>query len=107
LKAFTHLQNLDPALHQAVRGFLLRMIMKKTHHIVLTRAARDTGIPVDELHHAAASAAGDAAIENTWFKAFRVRGRQFALSTRIVVEVDHFPHKAPAGALSKPSQRSR
>ena len=83
------------------------MIMMKSHHIVLTRAARDTGIPVDELHHAAAAAAGGVTAENTWFKAFRVRGRQFALSTRIVVEVDYFPHKAPAGVLPKPSQRSR
>lgn len=81
--------------------------MTKTHHIVLTRAARDTGIPVDELHQAAAAAAGGATAGNTWFKAFRVRGRQFALSTRIVVEVDYFPHKAPTGALPRPSQRSR
>lgn len=80
--------------------------MMKTHHIVLTRAARDTGIPVDELRHAAAAAAGGLTAENTWFKAFRVRGRQFALSTRIVVEVDYFPHKAPAGALPKPSERT-
>ena len=79
----------------------------KTHHIVLTRAARDAGIPVDELHCAAASAAGGVAAGDTWFKAFRVRGRQFALSTRIVVEVDYFPHKAPAGALPKPLPRSR
>lgn len=81
--------------------------MMKTHHIVLTRAARDTGIPVDELHQAAAAAAGGPAADNTWSKAFRVRGRQFALSTRIVVEVDYFPHKAPAGVLPRPSRRVR
>lgn len=81
--------------------------MITSHHIVLTRAAREAGVPEGELREAARAAAGANPTAETWFQAFRVRGRQFALSTRLVVEVDHFPHRAPAARLLKPSPGPR
>ena len=84
-------------------------MMKNPCHIVFTHAARETGIPVDELQKAAVAAAGCPKAADTWFKAFRVKGRQFALSTRMIVEVDYFPHRTPVDVLPAPTliQRSR
>lgn len=76
--------------------------MSRQHGVVLTRAAREAGIPLDELHRAALSAVNTRQSEGIWFQAFRVRGRQFALSTRVVVEVDHFPHRVPERVLEAP-----
>jgi hypothetical protein len=78
------------------------MIMKNSPHIVLTRFARETGVPEDELRAAAVAAAGP--VSDIWFKAFRVRGRQFALSTRVIVEVDYFPHRTPVDILTIPKR---
>ena len=81
--------------------------MPKTRTVVLTRAAREAGVPVDQLNGAALAAAADAKGGEIWFRAFRVHGRQFALSTRLVVEVDLFPHRAPKTVLAPPAGRSR
>lgn len=81
--------------------------MPKTHAIVLSRAAREAGVPLNELHDAALAAATDIEPADIWFRAFRVRGRQFALSTRLVIEVDSFPHRAPTAALLPPAQPNR
>jgi hypothetical protein len=80
---------------------------KKAHTLVLTRAARDAGVPLDRLSDAALVAAGECRDGNIWFHTFRVNGRQFALSTRMVVEVDHFPHRTPAVILASPAARVR
>jgi hypothetical protein len=81
--------------------------MPKTRTVVLTRAAREAGVPFDELNDAALAATANAKDSDIWFRAFRVRGRQFALSTRLVVEVDLFPHRAPQTVLPPPAGRSR
>jgi len=81
--------------------------MKKAHTLVLTRAARDAGIPLDRLKDAALAAAGEGEDGNIWFRTFRVNGHQFALSTRMVVEVDHFPHRTPTVVLASPAPRVR
>jgi hypothetical protein len=80
--------------------------MPKNRTVVLTRAAREAGVSLDNLHNAALIAAGDTQNADIWFRAFRVHGRQFALSTRLVVEVDLFPHRAPQTVLAPPAGRS-
>src|SRR5438309_1751424 len=80
--------------------------MPKPHTVVLTRAARVTGVPLDELHNAALAAAANVKDGDIWFRAFRVHGLQFALSTRLVVEVDCFPRRAPQTVLPPPAGRS-
>lgn len=79
--------------------------MKNSHHIVLTRLARETGVPDSEIRAAALAAVGTGPACDIWFRVFRARGRQFALSTRVIVEVDHFPHRSPADCLTAPARR--
>jgi len=81
--------------------------MPKTRTVVFTRAAREAGVPLDELHNAALVAASESQDADIWFRAFRVRGRQFALATRLMVEVDRFPHGAPQTVLAPPATRFR
>ena len=78
--------------------------MANTKHVWFTAAARSTGIPLDELREAALEAVGNPVSQELWFKAFRVRGRQFAISTHLIVEVDYFPHRVPDVVLVRSRQ---
>jgi len=80
--------------------------MPKSHTVVFTRAAREAGIPLDEISSAALATTASAKEGEIWFRSFRVRGRQFALSTRVIVEVDCFPHRAPEH-VAPPARRGR
>jgi hypothetical protein len=64
--------------------------------VYLTRAARDEAIPDVVIQKAAEEAIKKArASGNILFLKFKVRGKWFALSSKLIVEVDRFPHRVP------------
>jgi hypothetical protein len=81
--------------------------MIRSRSVFLTPAARAAGVPVDELHQAAVSASRSAGDEPIWFQAIRVRGKQFAIATRVVIEVDYLPNRVPEAIVKHPLQGSR
>ncbi|WP_146256208.1 hypothetical protein [Aestuariivirga litoralis] len=83
------------------------MMKSPKYRIVLTQAARDTGVNPAEIEMAALSAIGDQSSNEVWFKAFRARGRQFALCTKVTIEVDYFPGRATAQTLAPPASTRR
>ncbi len=76
----------------------------------LTRAARDGGIEQEAIRAAAKAAlARIGSPVDIQFLQFKVGSTSFAMSARMVVEVDVFPHKVPDRVIrcAKPVQRSR
>ena len=76
----------------------------------LTRAARDGGVDQEPIRAAAKAAlARIGSPANIQFLQFKVGSTSFAMSARLVVEVDVFPHRVPDRVIrcAKPVQRSR
>jgi hypothetical protein len=62
--------------------------MPKTRTVVLTRAAREAGVPLDELHNAALIAAQRQVVEQFWSQVREAEALQF---------------RAPAGQIPSPA----
>ena len=76
----------------------------------LTRAARDGGIDQEAIRAAAKAAlARIASPADIQFLQFKVGGTSFAMSARLVVEVDMFPHRVPDRVIRRtdPTPRRR
>ena len=76
----------------------------------LTPAARDGGIDQAAIRTAAKAALAQVGSPaDIQFLQFKIGGTSFALSARLVVEVDAFPHRAPDRVIrrSEPAPRRR
>ena len=69
--------------------------------IRMTRQARKLVANPEQLIKAAITAHQKAGGGNIHFIAFRSHGRQFALCSRTVIEVDWFPNRVPKRVLRK------
>ena len=77
--------------------------MRMSPNVFLANAAKATSIPPSESRAAALATVEEHQAEDIWFKTFRLHGKQFAVSTRLAVEVDYFPHRVPARVLTTAS----
>jgi len=69
----------------------------------LTRDARARSGNPEAVRQGAVAALRGAGPGEVWFLPFEVDGQRFALSSRIVVEVDWFPHRVPQRLLRRPA----
>ena len=80
--------------------------MTASYRVALTPAAKAAGVPHEELRRVALAAVSNYRCEEITFKAITVRGKQFAIATRVVVEVDYFPNRVPNVTLLDCDTRS-
>ena len=80
--------------------------MTGSYYVALTSAAKAAGVPHEELRRAVLAAVANYRCEEIIFKAITIRGKQFALATRVVVEVDYFPNRVPNVTLLESDTRS-
>ena len=74
----------------------------------LTRAARDGGIDQEAIRAAAKAAIGRiGSPADIQFLQFKVGGTSFAMSARLVVEVDVFPHQVPDRVIRRTGSAPR
>lgn len=75
--------------------------MTSSYRVLLTPAAKTTGVQFEHLRQAAVAAISSCDGHEITFKAITVCGKQFALATRVVVVVDYFPNRVPNVTLMK------
>ncbi len=75
--------------------------------IRLNRSAAEKSRNIDTLKKAALAAYEKAGRGDIFCLPFEANGQRFALSSRMVIEVDWLPHRIPERVLRDPGQRKR